>query len=159
MSEEVNVLAQNKKAPLKKRVKIIFIIITTLIVVGLFAIIVTSYLKNFNNALLVENSNYLAEIADHITVNVDVSISAMQKTLESVGMTIASVKQDKVSKIYINKLKDKYDFEYVGIAPANGNFIATLESEQKNISDEKYFKRSIADESTVNYIPIKIFND
>lgn len=148
-----------EKAPLKKRANIIFVIITTLVVVGLFSIVVSSYLKSFSEALLDENSRYLAEIAEHITVNVDTSISAMQKTLESVGMTIANVKQDTGNRTYINRLKEKYDFDYVGIAPTNGNFISTLDTEQKNISDENYFKRSMAGESTVNYVPVKILKD
>lgn len=148
-----------EKPALQKRTKLFGVIAVTICVIILFTIIVSSYLRNFSEALLEENSNYLTEITEHITVNVEIVISDMQKTLESVGLTIATARQDKSGKSYINSLKNKYGFEYVGLAPLDGHLIATMVSEQKDISEESYFKKSMQGESTVNYIPVKIFSD
>lgn len=148
-----------EKAPMEKQKKLFLIAAITICVVAILMLVTSNYLRNFNEALVEENTTYLSEIAEQITVNVDIVISDTQKALESVGLTVATVPQDINGKAYINSLRDKYDFEYVGIAPINGNLVATMESEEKNISGEDYYKRSIMGESTVNYIPVKIFSN
>lgn len=126
---------------------------------ALLALVVSSFLRNFNEALLKENSNYLAEITGQITTNLRITIVDIQKALETTGLTIASTRRDAEGKIYIKSIREKFGFEYVGIAPRSGQLICTMESEEGNIQDKRYFQRSMDGESTVSYVPVKIFTD
>lgn len=126
---------------------------------ALLALVVNNFLRNFNEALLKENSNYLAEITDQITTNVRVTIVDIQKALETTGLTIAATKRDTEGKIYIRSIREKFGFEYVGVASQNGQFVCTMESEEGDIQDKPYFQRSMNGESTVSYVPVKIFTD
>lgn len=121
--------------------------------------IVTSYVNNFNKALLKENSEYLSEITKQISTNIEISISNIQKALEITGINIGAGVDDNAKSEYIKSIRDKFEFEYVGIADANGALVTNLETENNNINSEIYFQEAISGESGITYVPIKIFYD
>lgn len=144
---------------LKKRTKTAILGITSLIIIVLVATLVINYMKSFRGSLLEENQSRLSEITNNIASNMQVMVSDIQNTMEMSGFMINNMGRSTKDQIYLNKLKDKYNFEYVGYVLPNGNVIATMESEEKNISTENYFKAGMEGKSSVNYIPLKIFKD
>lgn len=143
----------------KKLNRIFFVAVVVIIIISLLIAVVANYLKSFNEALLEENSNYLSEITAHITTNVHLAITDLQKSLESMGLTVASLPNDYDGNIYLNSLKTKYNFEYVGVASNNGDFLCTMKTEEGNISNQDYYQRAMGGESTINYVPVKIFKN
>lgn len=152
-------MSSTEKKELTRKKKLMLVGAAALIVIVVFIVLALGYIKKFGDALVEENSGYLAEITEHIAVNVDSNISNMQKAMETVGITISGAKQDDESKIYLNRLREKYDFEYVGIALPDGMMHSTMESEEKDVSAEAFFQRSMQGESVVEYVPVKIFKD
>ncbi len=159
MKEKVRPMKQKKGISKSGLRGVLTVMASMVCIFMLLAVLVGNFLRNFNDTLLNENASYIAEITDQMTTNVKVTIKDIQKSLESIGFSIALAKQDTKDKIYINKIREKFGFEYVGIASKNGKFTSTMPSEDGNILDESYFQRAILGESTVSYVPIKIFND
>lgn len=150
-----NTEKRSRKIPLK--IVVVAGIIIAIAVV--FVIIVGGFLKSFNSALLKENSDYLSEITEHITTNVELALSEQAKALEAVGITAGAVPHNDSGRSYLNRLSNKYGFEYIGITEPSGKLFSTLDTEQTDISGQDYYKRSMKGESTVNYVPTKIFWD
>lgn len=148
-----------KKGDNPKRKKLLFIVITTAVAFILFIGIVSYYIKNFENALIEESSRNLSEITGHIATNLNNEISNVQKTMESIGLTISSTQRDFQNKMFLNSLCKKNELEYMGIALANGELIATKEMKEKDISRKDYFQRSMNGESVLEYVPAQIFKD
>lgn len=140
-------------------VKLVLAVAGVILLVTLCTLAALGYVDQFSNALLEENSNYLGEITEHIAVNVGVVVNNMKKAMESVGLTIAGGRQEDESRIYMNSLCAKYDFEYVGVAKSDGMLHATMAEEEQDISGAAYFQKAMDGESVVTYVPVKIFQD
>lgn len=140
-------------------VRLIFVVGITVAVAVAFILVVSGYLRNFNKALLNESSDNLSEITDHITSNVELAISSQRKALESVGLTIADMPHNVEGMHYLNLLKEQYDFEYIGVTDSSGVLFSTLDSEQVDISAQPYYQSAMSAQSTVRYVPTKIFQD
>lgn len=148
-----------EKKMLSKKAKIVMISLVALIFTAVFIMLTIRYLVNFSNALIEENASYLSEITEHIAINVESNINNLKLTLESVGLTIAGAKRDNENKLYLNSVREKYNFEYVGIALSDGILNSTMKSEEKDISDENYYQVAFKGESVIEFIPLKIFDD
>lgn len=152
-------MSESGKMEVSKRNKLVLIAVAALLTIVLFVTMTLRFINNFSNALVEENSSYLAEITEHIAVNVEVVISSMQKSMEAVGLTISGGQQDTENRIYLNKLREKYNLEYVGVALQDGFLYSTMTSEEKNLSGEAYYQASMRGESVIEYVPIKIFEN
>lgn len=141
------------------RARAVVLVLSVFALVVTFAVVVAVYVKSFSNALLEENSNYLAEIAEHIAVNIGIVVEDRQVAMETAGLTLTSLKADDTNLPHLKRIRDNYGFEYVGFVGKDGMMRATMPSEQKDVSGEGYFKRTFAGESVVEYVPIKIFQD
>ncbi len=144
----------------KDLLKNIFSVVAIMVcAIAVLTLLVSSFIKNFNNALLKENSEFLSEITGKIASNINISLRDTQKALETAGLSIASVKQDSKSNIYINSIRDKFDFDYVGIASKDGVLYSTMDTENGYIGDEANYKEAMLGKSTISYVPVKIFKD
>lgn len=152
-------MSSTEKKEYSRKRKLILVGGAAFATIMIFTVLALGYISNFGAALVEENSGYLAEITEHIAVNVDSNISNMQKAMESVGLTISGGKRDDEGRVYLNRLREKYDFEYVGIALPDGMMHSTMTSEDKDVSSDEYFQKSIQGESVVEYVPVKIFKD
>lgn len=152
-------MSKAEKSVRKKRIKLLILSGITAAVILLVFSLVIYYMRSFRDALVDENQNYLSEVTKNVAANMQVMVEDMQNTMEVAGMMIHNMQQDSQGKIYLNSIKDKYGFEYVGYTPEHGNMISTLESEQENVSGELFFTEGMAGRSRVEYIPLKIFQD
>lgn len=147
-----------EKAQLKKRIKLTVIVLSLVAVALFFAVTIVSYIRNFGTALVEENSNYLSEIGDHITSNVQIVADSNKKSLESAGLSISALQNDDDRRTFLESLRQQHGYEYVSYAPLNGSAVSTLESEEVNIGNTDYFKRCKDGESLVEYVPRKLFD-
>lgn len=152
-------MSKIERETLQKRAKIALLAAISLVIILLVFCLVSNYMRSFTSSLLDENRSRLSEITGNVASNMQIMVADMQNTMEIAGLMINSIQHDTEGKIYLNELKDKYEFEYVGYVKPSGDIIATMESEQKNVSTEHYFKDGMMGKSSVDYIPLKIFKD
>lgn len=143
---------------LKKKIQILVVLLVVACAVTIFTKIIFSYLDNFEKSLIEENSNYLSEIAGHIAINMQTVVYDTVKALETSVYAI-SYTDDAGRMDYLNQIKTKYNFVYVGYVDPSGHMTATLETESGNIEYTPPLQRSLLGESVVKYVPVKIFQD
>lgn len=146
-----------EKAQVKKRIKRAAIVLSLVLLALFFAVTIVSYIKNFGTALVEENSNYLSEIGDHITVNVQIVTDSHKDSLESAGLSISALETEEDQRVFLEDMRQKHNYEYVSYASITGNTISTLESEEVNLGSTDYFQRCKKGESLVEYVPRKLF--
>lgn len=152
-------MSKTEKASRAKRIRIFLLSAATATVIILVMILVLHYMQSFRKTLLEENKVQLSETTRNIAANMQIMVADMKNTLEVAGLMIHTVPQDAEKKVYLNSIKDKFDYEYVGYVPSDGNMIATMESEQVNVSSEIFFIDGMAGKNSTEYIPLKIFDD
>lgn len=145
-------------ALLNKKIRVLIALSLVACSIIIFTKIIFYYLDNFEGALIEENSNYLSEIAAHIAINMETVVQDTVKALETSVYAISYTEgADRLD--YLNQIKSKYNFVYVGFVNTDGYMTATLESESRNIEYRPAFQRSLLGESVVKYVPVKIFQD
>lgn len=152
-------MSKTEKEFHKKKTKIALLSCLSLAVIAFVIILVVQNMQSFNSSLLEENQENLSTTTNNVAANMNIMVDDMKNSLETAGLMISNMTQDTEDKIYLNTLKEKFDFEYVGFIKPDGNTTATMESEEINAADERYFQDAMAGTSTVDYVPLKIFND
>ncbi|MEG2184446.1 MAG: ATP-binding protein [Cloacibacillus sp.] len=143
-----------------KNNRLAFVIVLTAISVVVFAAAVASYLRNFENALVTENSSYLSEIAEHIAVNVQIVVDDREKALETAALSFAALPSGNARRTFLETFAKKYGFEYAAYCDVAGKTTATLPFEEKDLRLEPYFKKTAEGaKSVTSYLPMKIMQN
>lgn len=150
-------MRKKEKMSPKRKLKLWLIFVVLVLAVVGFSLKVTTYVQDFSDALVSENSSYLAEIVGHMAVNVQTVVYDTQYAMESVGMTLASVPDGEGKLLCLQNLCDRYNFEYASYLDTKGNALSTLASEMGNASGENYFQRALVGDAQLQYVPLKIF--
>lgn len=147
------------KDSLAKRVKAFVAILVALAVIILTISLISYYMRSFNETMLGENRNALSEITKNIADKTQILVEDMENTIETSGFMISNMPKDENGTMYLDKIKERHDFEYVGYALPNGELHSTMKSEQKNVGGKSFFQKGMNGMSVTEYVPLAIFKD
>lgn len=150
-------MKEGRKFDLRRHSKIIVLISCMLGAIILFCVLLAAFIQKFEKSLEKENGDYLSEVSGYIVENMNSVVKNTVKALDTVGLSINLLDTDKQKKEFLNEVRTKYNFEYMGLASAEGELKTTLGFEDTNIFYEDYFIKTMQGETVVQYIPLKIF--
>lgn len=152
-------MSKAESETLQKRMKMTAMAAVALAVIITVIVLISYFMSSFTDSLLEENKVRLTEVTGNVADSMNIMVENMRNSMEVAGLMINNMQRDVEGKIYLSRIKDKYDFEYVGYVQPNGDLAATMASEETNVRGEDYFITGMAGLSSTEYIPLKIFKD
>lgn len=125
----------------------------------LFGVLLYLYILQFESTLLEENQSRLSDASGHIVNFMTSMVEEQKKELIIIASSVGLFPDREEQTAYLEEMARELDFEYIGIAGADGLLFTTAFPEPKDISGEVYFQAAMDNRIYISDITRQIFND
>lgn len=152
MRKELNKQREKRNRILKTAAFLLLTLITA------FILVITSYLRQFDQVLMDENKVRLSETAQQMAVYMKHYVDGSADTLTITAQTILDMPNTKRME-YLKRVAKKSHFTFIGYADKNGIMRATIDTESNNIADKSYFKQAMTGKTVITDLILHILYD
>lgn len=136
------------------------LILTALLcIVAVFGLFFFYYIQRFGQSFKEENRSRLSEVSDYIANYMEKMLSERQVELNMLASFVSTIDNEAEQVDYLGNMSVELGFEYIGIAGSDGKLESAAFQEKKDVSNEPFFKASLAGEAYISDITRQIFYD
>lgn len=129
-----------------------------ILILAVFTLFTTLYVRKFNRTLDEENQMHLAELAAHTVMYTEAVIGDLQGALENAAGAVSALSEETRIE-YLRDVVKRQGFVYAGYAWKDGNLHTTEDSQNLNILEEDYYNEAIRGRNTITNLTRKILTN
>lgn len=128
------------------------------VIVLFFIFFTVSYIHKFDRTLMEENESYLEEIADHIVSYIDMVAEDTQNSMYNAAGALFVISEEGRLE-YLEEMTRRQGFVYAGYAGKDGILRSTEKTQDRDITQEEYFRAAMEGKSTIGGLTRSILTD